>query len=247
MAIIDNTVCVIPARGGSKGIPRKNIKIFNGKPLISYTIETALKSPSIDRVIVSTDDAEIAEIAKEFGAEVPFMRPAHLATDRSPTIETIRHAVSFLESEEKYYSFIAILEPTSPLRLVDDVEAGIQKIKEGRVDTVVGGKLLDIDFSDVMVENGEFISPFLDVDKLSFRRQDSVPVVMLNGSFYIVTRDVLFDPKTKIFNPYGENSYLKTKVILMPEERSIEIDGLVQFKLAELLLQDREAQTHEQS
>ncbi len=110
------TLAIIPARGGSKGIPRKNIKPFLGKPLIEYTIKLALSIQEIDKVLVSTDDKEIAEISKAAGAEVPFLRPEELAQDNTPSIPVFRQAISFLEEKGKSYENILILEPTSPLR-----------------------------------------------------------------------------------------------------------------------------------
>jgi CMP-N,N'-diacetyllegionaminic acid synthase len=232
----NKVLAIIPARGGSKGIPRKNIKLFNGKPLIAHTIETALKCPSIDKTIVSTEDAEIAEIAKKFGAEIPFFRPKELAADDSPTLDSIKHAVEFFDKKGKKYNYIIILEPTSPGRNVDEIEEGIKKIKEENVDTVVGVTEYDIDFSDVMIKKeNEFIEPFLNVDKLTYRRQDNKEMVIMNGALYLVKRKVLFDPRVKILNPYGENSFLRTKVVHMPKERSIEIDSPVDFEFAEFL------------
>jgi CMP-N,N'-diacetyllegionaminic acid synthase len=232
----NKVLAIIPARGGSKGIPRKNIKLFNEKPLIAHTIETALKCPSIDKTIVSTEDLEIAEIAKNFGAEVPFLRPEKLAADDSPTLDSIRHAVEFFDKKGIKYNYMVILEPTSPGRNVDEIEEGIKKIKEENVDTVVSVTEYDVDFSDIMIkkENG-FIEPFLNVDKLTYRRQDNKEMMIMNGALYLVKRDVLFDPRVKILNPYGENSFLRTKVVHMPKERSIEIDSPIDFEFAEFL------------
>ena len=107
----NKVLAVIPARGGSKGIPRKNIKKFNKKPLIAHTIEKSLKCRSIDKTIVSTDDLEIAEISKKYGAEVPFIRPEHLATDSASSMEVVRHATKFLEKNGEHYEYIILLEP----------------------------------------------------------------------------------------------------------------------------------------
>ncbi len=228
------TLCVIPARGGSKGIPKKNIKLFNGFPLIYYTIKTALACPAIDKVVVSTDDVEIADIARSYGAEVPFLRPKELAQDNSPTIDSIRHAVKFFDDLNINYENIIILEPTSPLRDVKDIEEAILKINDPKVDTVVGVVEYDIDLSDLMIlKENDFIEPFVKVDKLTYRRQDSPELVLLNGAFYVVKREILLNPKVKMFNPYGENSFLRTKVVVMPKEKSVEIDDLTQFKIAE--------------
>ena len=176
------TLAIIPARGGSKGVPRKNIRPLLGKPLIAYTIELALKCRSVVKVIVSTDDEEIAQIAKIHGADVPFLRPAELATDKSPIIETLRHAIRFFDGKGVRFDNVLLLEPTNPLRKLEDVEETIKKINEPGVDTVVTVCPHEIDFSDVMVlqEDG-FIKPFLNVDKLTYRRQDEKNLVLLNG------------------------------------------------------------------
>lgn len=234
------TLAIIPARGGSKGIPRKNIKPLLGKPLIAYAIEVALKSKLIDRVIVSTDDREIAEIAEKYGAEVPFLRPDELATDAAPVIETLRHAIRFFEDRGRVFDNVIVLEPVAPLRDIRDIENVIEKLNEDGVDTVVGACKFEIDFSDIMVleENG-YIKPFLEVEKLTYRRQDTENIVKLNASVYAAKKDVIMDERTKILNPYGENSHLRTKVVLMPEERSVEIDKLIDFEFVEFLMREK--------
>jgi CMP-N-acetylneuraminic acid synthetase len=231
------TLVIIPARGGSKGIPRKNIRLLLGKPLIAYAIELALKCRLVDKVIVSTDDEEIADIAKQYGAEVPFMRPEELATDKSPIIETLRHTVRYYEEKGVFFDNILLLEPTNPLREVKDVEETVKKINEPDVDTVVTVRKYEIDFSDVMVlQEDEFIKPFLNVDKLTYRRQDEKNLVLLNAAAYAVKRDVLMDPRVKMLNPYGENSFLRTKAVLMPAEMSIEIDSIEDLNYTEYIL-----------
>jgi CMP-N-acetylneuraminic acid synthetase len=122
-----NAIAIIPARGGSKTIPRKNIKNFAGRPLISHIIETALKVNELDRVIVSTEDKEIAEIAKKFGAEVPFLRPNELAQDQTPTLPVLIHAVNYLEEEEGYTPHLVVLVyATSPLLKPESIATAIQ-------------------------------------------------------------------------------------------------------------------------
>ena len=123
---------IIPARGGSKGLPGKNIMKTNGKPLISWTIQQANRSSYIDKVIVSTDDAEIAEISKKEGADVPFLRPARLATDTAKTIDVVEHLISELRKNNEIYDIIVLLEPTSPLRKDDDINLAIEALDRGR-------------------------------------------------------------------------------------------------------------------
>ncbi len=132
------TLGVITARGGSKGIPRKNIKELLGKSLIAYTVDAAAGSQYLSRCIVSTDDSEIAEISKKYGAEVPFMRPEDLAQDKSTSIPVIQHALTWLKDNEgEEYDYVMILQPTSPLRSAEDIDACIQKIVDTGADSVM--------------------------------------------------------------------------------------------------------------
>ena len=118
----DRTILgIIPARGGSKGLPRKNILEMSGKPLVAWTIERAISSKYLDMVIVNTDDNEIANISVKYGAEVPFLRPEKLAGDKTPMIDVIIHTIDFLEEENKAFDYVALLEPTSPLRKIDEI------------------------------------------------------------------------------------------------------------------------------
>ena len=120
-------ISIITARGGSKGLPKKNIKKLQGKPLIAWTIEAAKKSKYLDKIIVTTDSKEISEVAKEFGAEVPFIRPSHLATDNSSSFDTIKHALNFQEFKNDY-DIVVILEPTSPLRETKDIDNSLEQL-----------------------------------------------------------------------------------------------------------------------
>lgn len=131
-------IAIIPARGGSKGLPGKNIKEMCGKPLIAYTIEVALKSKSIDHVILSTDDEEIATVAKKYGAEVPFMRPAELASDTAMAVDNYIYTIGRLEKEwnTKIDSFV-VLQPTSPLRIAEDIDGAVELFNARNADSVV--------------------------------------------------------------------------------------------------------------
>ena len=117
---------LIPARGGSKGLPRKNIKLLLGKPLIAWTIEQALASKYLDKVVVSTDDEEIAKISKKYGAEVPFIRPKELATDKTKGIDVVLHTIRWMEENGKSYDFLMLLQSTSPLRTFEDMDKAIE-------------------------------------------------------------------------------------------------------------------------
>lgn len=229
------TLCIIPARGGSKGIPRKNIRLLAGKPLIAYTIETAKKCPSIVKIIVTTDDPEIAEVASRYGAEVPFLRPKELAEDNTPIIPVLRHAISFLEQRGEQYDIIVLLEPTSPLRTVDDVEQAIQKLAEGNADTVVGVSPFEVDFSDIMVPETGYIQPFIEQKEVTFRRQHTKDLIQLNGLVYAATREIIMNPNTVILNPFGDNR-IRTKYVTIPKSRCLEIDEQLDFEFAEFVI-----------
>ncbi len=128
--MMQNIIAIIPARGGSKRLPCKNIRDLCGKPLIAWTIEQAKNSKFIDKVVVSTDDEEIAAISREYGVDVPFLRPKELATDESPSIDLIKHALDFFKKKGETYDIIILLEPTSPLRKKNDIDAAINLFLE---------------------------------------------------------------------------------------------------------------------
>ena len=130
-------LCVIPARGGSKRLPHKNIKNLCGKPLIQWTVEAGIGSKSIDRLIVSTDDLEIAEISKSCGAEVPFIRPETLATDSSSSYSVLEHAYQYLFEQGDYYDYIIMLQPTSPLRTSNHIDEAVKLLKDKQADGVI--------------------------------------------------------------------------------------------------------------
>jgi len=155
-------------------------------------------------------------------------------------MEVVRHATKFLEKNGEHYEYIILLEPTSPLRSIEDIENAIKEIKKEDVNTVVGVTPFEIDNSDIMVKKLDgYIEPYENTEKLNSRRQDDkFNKLIINGGVYAITYNTLFDPNTKIFNPYGENSHLKTKIVLMPKKRSIEIDDIIQFKLAELIMKE---------
>ncbi|MFH1376335.1 MAG: acylneuraminate cytidylyltransferase family protein [Candidatus Woesearchaeota archaeon] len=232
----NKVLAIIPARGGSKGIPRKNIKPFLGKPLITYTIKLALSCPEIDKVIVSTDDEEIAQISKEAGAEIPFIRPEELARDDTPAIPVFRHVIKFLEEKNEHYENILILEPTAPLRTKEHILQTIKTLKEEDVETVVSVRKFDIDFTDVLEKNeNNYLTPFLGT-KTTIRRQDTKDVYIMDAAIYGVKRDALMDESLIMLNPYkGRNPQLKTKMVLSNPNLSCEIDNEEDWEYAEFL------------
>ena len=225
-------VAVIPARGGSKSIPKKNIAMVAGKPLIAYTIEVALQSKYIDRVIVSTDDREIADISKHCGAEVPFMRPAEYATDDATTLSVLQHAIKWLEDNEGYEpEVILILEPTSPLRIADDVDGAIKLLADTDCDSVTG--LCEVEHNPyrmrTIVEGR--VHNFIDSPVAYAKRQDLPPVYRHSGTIYI-TRTRIVKDENRIF---GDDN----RAFMVPLERSIDIDGRFELEIADMILRKR--------
>lgn len=227
---VARVLAVIPARGGSKGVPNKNITSVAGVPLIAHTILLARKSRVIDRCVVSTDSRQIAEIAMRYGAEAPFLRPAALARDETPGIPPILHAVRWLAEHEHYYpTHVMVLQPTSPLRTVEDIERPVRLALEKKADGVVSvcPATPHPYWVKSMTADGR-LSDFLHVKGLSSRRQDLPPAFQLNGAVYLVTREVLLRRRTCDTE--------RTFAYLMPRERSLDIDSAWDLRLADLLL-----------
>ncbi len=182
-------LAIIPARGGSKGIPDKNITMLNGKPLIAWSIIEGKKSEYIDKLIVSTDSEKIAKIAKEYGAEIPFMRPAELATDKASSFSVILHAIDFLEKKGEKYNYLVLLEPTSPLRTVEDIDIPLKKLIQHPKAKAIGGLMKTEsdhpDFTLVLNDEG-MIRPFMGGERIAIkRRQDLKDVYYPEGTIYI--------------------------------------------------------------
>jgi CMP-N-acetylneuraminic acid synthetase len=237
-ATLDKTLGIIPARGGSKGVPRKNIRPICSKPLIAYTIEMALTARHLlYRVIVSTDDEEIATVARNYGAEVPFLRPAELAGDNVPTLPVLQHAVHFVENRDHVkLDWVLLLQPTMPFRTVEDIEAVLGLAQEGDCDSVISVVQVFAVHPILMkrIENNQLL-PYCMEEVEGTRRQDyQPPAYMRNGAIYLTRRDVLMERDSvwgDIIRPY-----------VMPPERSVSIDGELDLKLAEILMQERLAE-----
>ena len=231
----ERVLAVIPARGGSKGVPRKNIRDLCGKPVIAWTIETALAAgDELHRVIVSTDDPEIAVAAHAFGAEAPFMRPAELATDEAPGLPVIQHAVKFVEEEEGApVDWVLILQPTAPFRNADDISESLRLAREGGCDSVISVTRVLAEHPILMkkIENNRLL-PYCIEEKEGTRRQDyDPPAYIRNGAIYLTRRDVLMEGDSiwgEVIQPY-----------VMPEERSYDIDSERDFRLVELVMRER--------
>ena len=225
-------VAVIPARGGSKGVPRKNIRLLAGKPLIAYAIETALASKLIDRVIVSTEDREIAQIALQYGAEVPFMRPLELARDDSSEWPVWQHAIRTLEAVEgshKIEVFVCI-SPTSPLRAVEDVDACLQTLQEGDADLVYAVKVASRNpYYNMAVLNEEGYARLAIQSQNTIHRRQDAPQVYDETTIAYAARPEYIMNAGSFFEG-------KVKAIIVPAERALDIDTELDFKMAEFLL-----------
>lgn len=221
---------IIPARGGSKGITRKNLAPLAGRPLIAWTIAAALGSTKLGRVIVSTDDAEIAEVAREHGAEVPFLRPPELAADASGALEVALHALDWLEENTSDRpEYLLLLQPTSPLRTTADIDAAIELARARSADAVLSVcEAVPHPFLARRVDEARVLTDFLPVDEKLVRRQDFPDAYVLNGAIYLNRCASLRAART--FQPPGALAHF------MPRERSLDIDTPDDLRLAELLL-----------
>ncbi len=224
-------LAIIPARGGSKGIPRKNIKDLAGKPLIAWTIEEAKKSIYLDRIILSSEDAEIIEVAKKWGCDVPFIRPVELATDETPGIDPVIHTINTLQIK---YDFIVLLQPTSPLRQSFHIDQAIELLLRKKSKSLVSFCKVDKNPNWMVQinEHGE-LNPYID-NKTITRRQDLPELLMPNGAIYIAQCDWLLMKKSFLES--------KTTAFIMDSKSSLDIDTDWQWELAELFLEKNPAQ-----
>jgi len=192
-------IAIIPARSGSKGLPGKNIRLLCGKPLIDWTILTALKSRFIDELVVSTDSREIADIARRAGASVPFFRPLTLATDKTPTIDVIDHTLDYFRSKKTLmFDYVVLLEPTSPLREDDDIDNMLLRLHEkaGVFDAIVSLGEVSEHPSIMKRLSGEEIKPFCPELQITVRRQDNQPAFFPYGVAYIAKTKSLMAERT---------------------------------------------------
>ena len=217
-------LAIIPARGGSKVVPRKNIKELAGKPLIAWTIEEAKKSKYIDRIIVSSEDKEILQVAQKFGADVPFVRPANLAEDTTAGIEPVLHALEHFSD----YEYVVMLQPTSPLRLVEDIDGCIEQLLQENAKFCVS--VCEVGQSPYWMytlDSSTKMQPLLKQQTLITRRQDLPKVYTLNGAIYLANIDLLKQTRNFITE--------ETIAYVMPVERSYDIDTEEDFKICEYL------------
>lgn len=229
-------LAIIPARGGSKGLPRKNVLPLLGKPLIAWSIDAAKASAFLDEVIVSTDDNEIAAVAKQFGAEIPFIRPRELASDSAKTLDVILHALSELATRGQQFEVLVLLQPTSPLRTSGDIDAVIRQMFSHRSQAVVSVCETEHHpyWSNVLGPDGS-MADFLRPELLNRNRQELPRFYRLNGAVYAGYSEYV----------RAQNGFFGkgTSAYVMPQNRSIDIDTRHDFEYAEFVLQ-KELQEH---
>lgn len=222
-----SVLAIIPARGGSKGVPRKNIRDLAGKPLIAWTIAAAQASQYIDRLVLSSEDAEIIEVARAWGCEVPFVRPAELSRDETPGIDPVIHALEMLPG----YDYVVLLQPTSPLRTAEDIDACLVRCEEKNVTGCVS--VTEPDHHPqwmYTMGDSETLQPVS--EQRGVRRQDLPQVYALNGAVYAV--------RTAKLNESHALMDAETQGYVMPAHRSIDIDTEQDLAIAACLLQQKE-------
>lgn len=233
------TLAVIPARGGSKGLPRKNVRRLGNLPLIAHTIQAALES-NLSRVIVTTDDEEIAGIAKEYGAEVPFLRPAEFSGDSATSLSVLVHSIQFMENELNYHAeTIAFLQPTSPFRTAEHINGALHNFAEADTTSLI--TVTDVQefhpyFMFTQEENHKLKTLF-ELKERPLRRQDLPTYYRINGAMYLSKRSYYdgIDEHAAIFDWNSLSSYV------MDAPSSIDINDYLDFQHAELLLKKKGA------
>jgi len=231
---MNNITAFIFARGGSKGLPGKNIRLLAGKPLIGWAIEQALSVPDIERVIVSTDLQEIADIALSYGAEVPFLRPSQLSNDTSPEIDAWCHALTYLQDTEGCLPDIFVSVPTTaPLRLPEDIKSCIDIYRNGKADAVLAVTRAHRNpwFNMVSIQSDGIVQRVNNPDGFLTRRQDAPEVFDITTVAYVVNPEFILSGC-----PMFSGSIRAARV---PIERAIDIDTLHDFEIAEFLMKKR--------
>ena len=225
----DDILITIPARGGSKGIPRKNIKPLNGKPLIYYAIDTARSITADDNICVSTDDMEIKSVVEDYGLRVPFLRPDELSTDTAGTYEVLLHALDYYEKQGKHYDIVLLLQTTSPFRTAEQVKEALALYDRSQADMVVSVKECPSNPYYNVFEEDE--NGFLHVCKGNgniFRRQDAPKVYEYNGAIYIMDAE-------KLKTTHMHKMQKRVKYI-MDAQSSFDLDTMQDWEMAEMIL-----------
>ncbi|PLX74826.1 MAG: acylneuraminate cytidylyltransferase family protein [Desulfuromonas sp.] len=222
-------LAIIPARGGSKGLPGKNIKPLCGKPLIVHTIEAAIAAKNIDRLILSTDDEKIAAVCREYDIEIPFMRPAELANDIASAVDVYRYTLDRLNTgaAEAYTEFV-VLQPTSPLRTAGDIDAAVELYKAQQADSVIS--VCEAAHPPIwakMIDEQGVLREYFQTSEGMKNRQEIPLAYMPNGAVFVLKLDLL-----ALGSYYSDNTF----PYLMPTNRSIDIDSPIDFEFAEFLM-----------
>lgn len=223
-------LAVIPARGGSKGVPHKNIRDLDGKPLIAYTIEAAIKSKVFDKIVVSTDSSEIAEIAQRYGAEVPFIRPKDLSGDFSSSDDVVLHAIDYFKRKGKEFEYVCKLQPTSPLRNETHIMEAYQLLKDSNSNFVVS--VCECEHSPLWtgtLDEKKSLNRFINEYVKGACRQKLPKYYRLNGAIYMGKTEAFEDNKSF----FGKNG----TAFIMNQEESIDIDNYFDFEIAKLLIE----------
>lgn len=228
-----NVLGVITARGGSKGIPQKNLAQVAGKPLITWTLDASLASKRLSRFIVSTDDQKIRDVALEYGVEAPFLRPDRLAREDSPHVDVVIHVIEWIEkNENEQYDYVVLLQPTSPFRTASDIDRAVELAFKNEAKSVVSVMASPAHpyLTKQVNEDGELID-YVDTPSRYLRRQTFPPAYVLNGAIYLIKPTVLKLERT--FLPDQTYAYI------MPESRSLDIDTEWDLHLAEIIMKDQ--------
>ncbi len=231
MSAVIDYLAIIPARGGSKRLPGKNIKPLNGKPLIAWSIESAQGAKNISHVIISTDDAAIADCAKQHGANVPFIRPADIAGDKSSIVDALRHAVNFYEEQGTTVKNIVLLQVTSPFRKSHHIDDAISAFEKHKADALTSVSPARNHPYYALKGGTNNMDPFFDTEKLAMRAFELPPAVYENGVVFIMTRDTIMN-----HGIYGDNNAI---IQFNEPDLMIDIDTAQDFALAEFLLQQK--------
>ena len=225
----DDVLIIIPARGGSKGIPRKNIKPLNGKPLIHYAIDTARAVTTDENICVSTDDMEIKSVVELYGLKVPFLRPEELSTDTAGTYEVLLHALDYYEKQGKHYQAVLLLQTTSPFRTADQVKEALSLYDQSNADMVVSVKECPANpYYNVFEEDENGYLHVCKGDGNIFRRQDAPKVYEYNGAIYIMDAHTL--KRTHMHKMQNRVKYI------MDAKSSFDLDTLQDWQMAEMML-----------
>lgn len=225
---MNNILVVIPARGGSKGLPGKNIKDLCGKPLIAYSIDVARAIVADENICVSTDDQQIIDVVEKYGLHIPFVRPAKFATDMATTNDVLQHAVDFYEKRGKQFDLLLLLQPTSPLRTVEEVKEAM-KLYRDDIDMVVS--VAKSHAPAVLCNDNEEGFVELIFNKTAGGRQALQTFYEFNGAIYVIN--------IKALKEKGLGRFDKRIKYVMPKENSLDIDDIYDFMLIESILKNR--------